>query len=169
MRLALASFALAVLAVAAPARAVTTHWYYAVPGACGVSHDGTFSAGLTNITTGEVYSYAYGNTDNIVVTCQLRLPQGATITRARVWGDDPRSAGYSLQFSVKAIHYSTPGNPTTTFSGHSTNGLNTYWWNQSATDTLLIDNENNSYALNIYMTGGVSAISRLVELTYTMP
>jgi hypothetical protein len=168
-RILFAVFACA-LALAAPqARASTTHWYYVVPGSCGVAPDGVSAAGTTDITTGAVDTSYYGNTSNISIICTLRLPQNATIIKARVWGDDPRSYGYGIQFSVKTLNYQTPGNPTTALSGHSAYGYNNYWWNQYANDTLTIDNENNAYVFNLYMSGGVGVVARLVELTYTLP
>jgi hypothetical protein len=163
-------FAALALALAAPqAHATTTHWYYVVPGTCGVAPDGVSGAGTTDITTGGVDSSYYGNTQNISVECALRLPQGATVTRVRVWGDDPRNFGYGIQFSIKGLSYGSPASPTTVFSGHSAYGYSTYWWNQSSGETLTIDNENNGYFLDLYLAGGVGVVARLVEVTYSLP
>jgi hypothetical protein len=51
---------------------------------------------------------------------------------------------------------------------HSSMGTKTYWWG-APYNPIPIDNENNAYVLNFYIEGNVHSLSRLVEITYTMP
>jgi hypothetical protein len=164
----MAFVALAGLASGSAAQATTTHWNYIVPGACGISPDGSSSAGSTAYLSGDVSGNSYGNTVSRIITCEIRLPQGATITAARVWGDDPRSSGHSIAWDISAIPYTAPDQPTLSFGGNSTMGTKTFWWSQTSSP-LLIDNENNAYLFSLYIGGNIASTTRLVEITYAMP
>jgi hypothetical protein len=160
---------LASLAAAAPAaRATTTHWYYVVPGSCSVSPDGNSGIGTVALISGNIGADYYGNTANQIVTCGLRLPQGATITTTRTWGDDPHVGGSSIQWNITQTNYVAPDQTQALLMAKSSQGTKTYWWG-APYNPILIDNENNAYVLQLYLSGGVNSITRLVEITYTMP
>jgi hypothetical protein len=161
--------ALAFLLAAAPAaRATTTHWYYVVPGSCNVSPDGNSGIGTVALISGNIGADYYGNSVNQIVTCALRLPQGATITTTRTWGDDPRTGGASIQWNITQTSYIAPDQTQTLLMAKSAQGTKTYWWG-APYNPIPIDNENNAYVLQLYLSGGVHSITRLVEITYTMP
>ena len=160
--------AFAVIASASSAHATTTHWYYIVPGACGISPDGSSSAGSTDFLSGNVGGNYYGNSAPRIITCEMRLPQGASITNARVWGDDPRTGGYAIQWYISYMNYSAPDSVSTSFYGHSANGTKTVW-SSATSPAITIDNENNAYLFDLYIAGGVGSITRLIEITYTTP
>jgi hypothetical protein len=160
---------LAVLASAAVSQAAhaSAHWSYIVPGSCGISPEGTTSVGSTAFLTGDVGGYYYGNTLNRVITCEVRVPQGAVITNVRVWGDDPRSGGYSIQWYLSVLNYQHPDQGTFTFNGNSTLGTKTVWSSQIS-NPVTVDNENNAYLVSLYTSGGVSSITRLIEIAYSL-
>jgi hypothetical protein len=151
------------------AGATTTHWSYIVPGTCSISSQGTTTAGVTQWDTGAISANNWGQTNDQFVSCTIALPQGASITKARIWGDDPRAGGYAFQFLISKLNYINPQSPVASYSGHSSYGTQTYWYNQYSESPLVIDNENNGYMFQIWVSGGYASVLRLIEITYTMP
>jgi hypothetical protein len=135
---------------------------------CNVAPDGNSGIGTVGIISGNIGADYYGNAANRIVTCALRLPQGATITTTRTWGDDPRAGGSSILWYIMQTGYVAPDQTQTLLMAKSSQGSKTHW-RGAPYSPISIDNENNAYVLQLYIIGGVYSITRLVEITNTMP
>ncbi len=155
--------AFALVSAAPPAHAAAFHWQYINPGSC------TVIGGMAGVaapgpgtTTGALILQAPAS-----AVCQIRLPQGATITAMRTYGLFNGPSG----FSVLSTWYGNPERPGAVnwFADAATNTLASSWV-VSPSMSVAIDNENYAYTLIVspvqrYVTNWYD----LIEVTYITP
>ncbi len=131
---------------------VIYHWLYISPGTCNTKDGVAYPDGSLESLSSSFFA-----------SCQVRLPQGATISSARV-----AMIGSLSTFSIQSISYAnvlTTG-PTSVVQWSGAGG--NWYWSNAPKFGAVIDNENNSYVFNIAAGPGPTGIG-LVEITYTMP